>query len=402
MDPSSGQVKATIVVQSTLKRQKRCIHTNDCLGTLSLVGPSNTPATITQSNNTLAFYPIDISQGYFDLPVSDHCFTALDANPDQHTDDSPLCRPTTPVEAVINSAPFHDPTLRETCDPVSVGNLEFVAQPIPFDDDGSAMSACSDPPPQDFSAWLDQDPSMASPFLLDNDAVKQSGSNLHHSNTPPLAQACLGIVQCFQTFPRQKPHPVAICETLPHIMFPIGRSSPDRSWKHQHHLRAVFDSGAGVSLGYLPYFQDLYNKYPELVLHFGAIDSAMYTAISVGNIDKFCDATTCTHYIELYTPFYHNGQQVSWRLALSNVLAVNALMGLPFMMQAKMVPHFCDCYVHSSLFQTNFDLKFMAPLLQESVPQQDGQVAAFSATPDPNPASVITVLDPTNPKASSQ
>ena len=232
--------------------------------------------------------------------------------------------------------------------------------------------------------------------------------------TEPLRTvACLILVRCYQSFVRGKPYPVAVSDTLPHILFPLGKYSPDVHWKHSEHLRAVFDSGAGVSLGYLPFFQDLYEKKPHLVHTFARIDLEVFAEILVGNIDKHCDAASCTHYIELYTPFMDQGQPVTMRIALSPVLSVNALFGLPFILKAKMVPHFADSFVRSDWFQTTFPLEFMTPVLQECLPQQDGQSApAFVSkiqqtqpslpAPAETPHTSQVVLDPNNPKATSK
>ena len=85
---------------------------------------------------------------------------------------------------------------------------------------------------------------------------------------PRRIMCLLSVIHCFQTTPRAKPYPVAVCEKLPHILFPIGKGNNGAPWQHQTHLRAVFDSGAGASLGYLPYFQDLHSKFPHLFLEF--------------------------------------------------------------------------------------------------------------------------------------
>ena len=177
----------------------------------------------------------------------------------------------------------------------------------------------------------------------------------------------LSTIHCLQTTPRPKPYPVAVCEKLPHILFPIGKGDNGVPWSHQAHLKAVFDSGAGASLGYLPYFQDLYDKFPYLFKEFAAINPELYSQLFVGNIDKDCEASGCTHYAEIHTPFKHFGEDVTWRFALSTAFSVNAIMGIPIIVYAKLVPHFADGYVHSYVFQTTFKMEFIQPRLQDSV-----------------------------------
>ena len=213
----------------------------------------------------------------------------------------------------------------------------------------------------------------------------------------------LSVIHCFQTTPRAKPYPVAVCAKLPHILFPIGKGNNGAPWQHQTHLRAVFDSGAGASLGYLPYFQDLHSKFPHLFSEFCEINPQLHSQLFVGNIDKDCEASNCSHYAEMHTPFFDFGRPVTWRFALSSNFSVNAIMGLPFIVTSKMVAHFADGYCHSGVFQTNFRLEFMQPSLQDSVPQQDGQTPTFMSQAQQKKSSKsVTVLDPSNPKATSR
>lgn len=181
---------------------------------------------------------------------------------------------------------------------------------------------------------------------------------------------------------------------------------PGTLTKHLPHLRAVLDSGAGVSLGALLFFKDLNERFPQLVHKFAEINPEVHAEIMVGNIDKHCPAASCTHFIELYTPFTDQGQPVTWRIALSAVMSVNCLMGLPFIVKSKMVTHFAEGYAHSGLFQTNFDLEYRTPVLQDSVPLQDGQAtpAFVSQQVDPinQATNKVTVLDPNNSKATDQ
>ena len=262
-------------------------------------------------------------------------------------------------------------------------------------------------------AYLDSlkvlDPHFLASFDIVTDSPLPCGDQDSPTMSPTLAQpamACLIYVKCLQSFVKNKPHPVAVSDKLPHILLPLGKHSADTHWKHFPHLRAVFDTGAGVSLGYLPFFQDLHEKMPHLVHEFSPINPEIYSEILVGNIDKNCDAASCSHYIELYTPFMDQGQPVTMRLALSPELSVNALLGIPFMKKAKMMINLADDFVHSSLFQTSFHLEYLIPTLRECLPLQDGQSApTFIATQETAHGATSTlaspnalIFDPNNPR----
>ena len=105
---------------------------------------------------------------------------------------------------------------------------------------------------------------------------------------PTATSALLNFVHCLQTCVKSKCYPVAISEKLPRILLPLGRSKDGASWKHQAHIAAIYDSAAGVSLGYYDYFNDLAEKHSESVHKFSPIDPEFHNEILVGNIDKHC------------------------------------------------------------------------------------------------------------------
>ena len=223
------------------------------------------------------------------------------------------------------------------------------------------------------------------------------------SDPPVKARAFLNFIYCLQTcVKKNRPFPVAISEKLPHIIFPLGRYGPGLSWKHSSHISAIYDSAAGVSLGLLEFFEDLARKFPELVHKFAPIDPAFYSKVLVGNIDRHCEASACTHYIQLYTPFIDEGLPVTWQIALSPDLSVNLLMGIPFIFKAKMVANFAEGFVSSSVFQATFKLEFKTPVLQDSVPQQDGHTPLFATPVQDGTHTITRILDPNNPKATGQ
>ena len=255
------------------------------------------------------------------------------------------------------------------------------------------------------SIFLEEGNPMAAlvPPIQDHPVVVNATVTDDESTPLATAIALFCSVICLQTSVQTKPYPIAVSEKLPHIVFPIGKPDSGLPFKHLPHIRAVFDSGAGLSLGYLPYFQDLHQKFPEFFNECSPIDPDVYQQITVGNIDKECAAATCTYYAEIFAPCREEGRPVTWRFALSPVLAVNALMGLPFIMRARLIPNFADGYVYSEVFQANFALEMHKPRLEETVPQQDGNSTPIfmAAHQDKKQIPTVTVLDPNSPKATS-
>ena len=73
------------------------------------------------------------------------------------------------------------------------------------------------------------------------------------------------------------------------------------------------------------------------------------------------------------------------------------------MLKSKMVANFAEGFVYSSVFQATFMLEFKTPILEDSVPQQDGHTPLLAAPVRAKKTQVaVQMLDPNNPKATGR
>jgi hypothetical protein len=172
-----------------------------------------------------------------------------------------------------------------------------------------------------------------------------------------------------------RPYAVRITERLPHMVFPLGEAGRHRS--EMITVIGVFDSGSGVTIGYLPYWESVAARFPELVEEFIEITEE-YEGLTIGGIDKNGAGTVCTHRITLKTPFVVEGQKVTLSVALTAGLSCNLIFGLPFILKAKMTAHLFDKYVSSMAFQTTFPLIYQAPVALDEMVEQEGTVPALA------------------------
>ena len=189
----------------------------------------------------------------------------------------------------------------------------------------------------------------------------------------------LGWIRALQSHLRKRPYGVPLTERLPHMAFPIGDGGTGHQWKHAPTVKGVFDTGSGLTIGYLPYWSSVANQYPELVEDFGEMTQEEFEELRVGGIEKEGEGATCTHFIALKTPFFNEGKQVILRVALTKSLSCNLIFGLPFIVKAKMTANLWEKFVVSALFQATFPLEYHPPEVREEVLAQDGATVALKA-----------------------
>jgi hypothetical protein len=207
--------------------------------------------------------------------------------------------------------------------------------------------------------------------------INKENSNKHKK---PRVNSLLTIVKTLKANVSRKPYAVAVTERLPHMLFPVGPGDQTR-WKHLPTIRGVFDTGSGITIGYLPYWSSVAERYPQLIEQFGEMDNTTYEELKVAGIQRDGEGSLCTHFIVLITPFVDNGEPVTIRIALTNELSCNLIFGLPFIIKAKMAVHLWDKYVSSAVFRTTFPLEFHAPEIREEVPMQDNTSTTFKTLP---------------------
>jgi hypothetical protein len=185
------------------------------------------------------------------------------------------------------------------------------------------------------------------------------------------------FVKALRSFVKKKEYAVSLTERLPHLLFPIGILETGETLKHAATVCGIFDTGAGLNIGYLPYWASVYEEYPDLVAEFGKVDEEEFESLEIGGIDRNGKGVHCSHFIVLNTPFTNNGARVTVRIALTEHTSCNLVFGLPFILKAKMIANLFDEYVTSSVFQTTFRLEYMVPSLREKAPLQTGTNKAF-------------------------
>ena len=107
------------------------------------------------------------------------------------------------------------------------------------------------------------------------------------------------------------------------------------------------------------------------------MDPEDHDELTVGGIDKQGQGPSCTHFIILKTPFTDKGQEVELRIALTNGLSCNLILGMPFIVKSRMVINPWEKYAFSPVFQANFQLQYHPPELRETTVAQDGTVPAL-------------------------
>jgi hypothetical protein len=132
----------------------------------------------------------------------------------------------------------------------------------------------------------------------------------------------------------------------------------------------MLDTGAGLTIGQLDYWADFAEKLPQYVKTFGKIDFSSYDTICVGGVNKKALATTCTHFIELYTPLRENGRQITLRIGLARNFAANLILGLPFLVRSRMIIYVAEAYVFSQAFQKAFPIQYLPPIRRTTVVTQ--------------------------------
>ena len=163
---------------------------------------------------------------------------------------------------------------------------------------------------------------------------------------------------------------------------------PSGLTEQKKQISTMIDTGAGLNIGLLSYWQDFADKFPHLVKAFGPIDFSRYEKVIVGSVNKAAEGTVCTHFIELYTPLQENGQLVSLRIGLAENFAATLIIGLPFAVRARMALYLAEGYVFAQAVQRTFPLKYMTPVCHQTVPlQEDGaDVQTFLAATNPLPS----------------
>ena len=146
-----------------------------------------------------------------------------------------------------------------------------------------------------------------------------------------------------------RPMPIASINELPHIKLSIqsvDQASPIG-------LTMLYDTGAALNTGYLPYHRQIMKEHPSSV--------ACYKEFNGSNpFDpiKLCGAITdpsafkeslhgiLSAVIEYHTPYYlSNGDAFKLSFALGESMSVNSILGLPTIVAGAIKPRWSDKYL---------------------------------------------------------
>jgi hypothetical protein len=177
----------------------------------------------------------------------------------------------------------------------------------------------------------------------------------------------------------REPLPVPLTERLPHIRIPIGEPQPTGNWNQNPTMSGIFDTGSGLTIGRLPYWRSVADRYPELIHEFGEMSEDSNEQIRVGGIEQDGQGATCTHFISIKTPFIENGKAVKINIALTEELSCNLIFGLPLIVKAKMTAYLWEKYVTSQVFGASFPLDYHPPFHRDTVVMQVDSPIALKA-----------------------
>jgi hypothetical protein len=203
--------------------------------------------------------------------------------------------------------------------------------------------------------------------------IEQAGTSTYKDGKK---QSHLTVVRTLRAQFERRPPQVATTEMLPHILLQVGHMKPGQSLKTCPSIRALIDTGSGLNIGYEPYWRSVSVNHPEVVREFGKIGG---NELTIGGIDKNGEGANCTHYIVLKTPFVDMGREVDLHIALTDSLSCNLILGIPFIVKAKMVIHTAEKYVVSGVFKMTFPIFYHPPELRDSVVVQTGTPLALAA-----------------------
>jgi len=142
---------------------------------------------------------------------------------------------------------------------------------------------------------------------------------------------------------KKLPLPIAINSLLPHFQLLIGKRSgreePGGLW-------CLYDSGAALNVGYLPFHKYIMEKYPEKVKAIYCADTQEYDHIVLaGVVESEESSVRCRlpMVVEYYLPFKHRAitmntptDNLSIRIALGNEVGVNTIIGMASIMGAEL------------------------------------------------------------------
>jgi hypothetical protein len=180
--------------------------------------------------------------------------------------------------------------------------------------------------------------------------------------------------------PLLRPMPIRVDNGLPHIHLLLGLSGDAK-------LNVLFDSGAALSSGYLPYHLWVMRERPDLVASFEKFDDANpFEPIKLGGaIRQPEDYNESQHgrltaIIRYKTPYAdHDGNPIQISFGLGNDMTVNTILGMPIIKDLGMLPNFRDGTVTCADSPATFGIQYQETTC--GFAEQDSDAAVFAALP---------------------
>lgn len=194
--------------------------------------------------------------------------------------------------------------------------------------------------------------------------------------------------------------PLRVDNGLPHLRLLLGAFADAT-------LSVLFDSGAALSSGYLPYHLWIMREYPDIVASFERFDDTNpFEPIKLGGAIRHPDDYNeslhgqLTAVIRYKTPYVDNdGSPIRISFGLGNDMTVNTILGMPIIKDLGMIPNFrarsVTCEDSAATFEINY---------QETCcgfPADDVTAATFSTLPVADmypslPAPALSIPEPSS------
>jgi hypothetical protein len=199
-------------------------------------------------------------------------------------------------------------------------------------------------------------------------------------NFPLFVRSCK---QQANISPLLRPMPIRVDNGLPHIHISLGISR-DAS------LSVLFDSGAALSSGYLPYHLWVMRERPDLVASFEQFDNANpFEPIKLGGAisqpDDYNESEhgTLTAIIRYHMPYAdHKGNPIQIAFGLGNDMTINTILGMPVIKDLGMIPNFWDGSITCADSPARFEICYQETTC--GFDNHDSDAAVFAALPIAN------------------
>ena len=160
------------------------------------------------------------------------------------------------------------------------------------------------------------------------------------------------------TFLTQHPlrrYPLKVAFELPFLTFPIGDGTTPNDTGT---LTGLLDTGGCCSMGNLNYFEELHRVFPQYFVDLFPLQEKQFEDINIGGIKS---GIWLTHIAILWIPYEEHNRTCTIEFGLSSELPVDALYGVQFIKEAKLVPRLAERRCESGLFQDSYDITWMTP-----------------------------------------